>query len=69
MQNPNITLKDILQNIKFCEESIINNLFLWNDVVYKNNLKKDIKTRKEKIKSLAMFNSLEELVAKYVGYL
>jgi hypothetical protein len=69
--NANITLKDILKypNMQWHYDVMSDNKFLYNDFVYKNNLKSDIKTRREKVKKLSLFGSLESLVAKYVGYL
>ena len=70
--NPSITLKEILkQNLEkkySVRFGVFSNEFLWNDIVYKKNLKNDVQNRREKVKSLAVFGSLETLVNKYVGY-
>ena len=66
-RNPSITLKDILRYPKM-DWRCYGNKFLWDDFVFKINLKKDIKKRREKVKSLSLFGSLNSLVNKYVGY-
>ena len=69
-KNPNTTVKDILSHPELLWKwsNISRNEFLWNDTVYKNNLKKDIKKRREQIRKLALFETLKGLVERYVGY-
>ena len=70
LRNPNLTLKTVLKypQKNWDWKAISRNNFLENDIVYKNNLKSDIKTRREKITKLSLFGRLETLVIKYVGY-
>jgi hypothetical protein len=69
-ENANITLRDFLMNPKknWQWDHVSSNIFLWDRTVYKNNVNKDIKKRREKVKNLKLFGSLETLVEKYVGY-
>jgi hypothetical protein len=69
-QNPNISLQDILKHpkIPWNYKIVKQREFLWNDDIYRKTLKEDIKTRREKVKALSLFGSLEGLVAKYIGY-
>jgi hypothetical protein len=69
-ENSSLTVKDILKHpqIPWNWKRLSSNRFLFNDITYQNNLKSDIKKRREKIASLPLFGSLETLVAKYIGY-
>jgi hypothetical protein len=68
--NINISLKDILSHPELPWDwiSICHRKFLWEDATFKTNLKKDIKKRRETVKKLALFGSLETLVAKYIWF-
>jgi hypothetical protein len=68
-KNPNITIRDILSDSSFfVPDGFLTNEFLWNTVVYKRELKSDIKKRREMVKRKLSFGDLFFVVEKYIGY-
>jgi hypothetical protein len=69
-RNPNLKPKHVFNNSKkpWHWNNISVNQFLWDDVVYKKNLKSDIMKRRNEIKKLSLFGHLDCLVSKYIGY-
>lgn len=70
-ENPNLTLKIILKHPEknWSAQLLSKNEFLQNYKVFSKSFTSDIKSRKEKIKALDLFGSLNNLVEKYVGYI
>jgi hypothetical protein len=70
--NPNITSEDIKKHCDkpYWEEKIMCSLndFLYNDVVFKKNIKSDIKIRRNSFLNLKMFGDIDKVINFYIGY-
>jgi hypothetical protein len=68
--NPNITFRDILNHPKKPWDwwAISYNKFFYDETVFKREIKKDIKKRRDNFKSLKLYGDLSFIIEKYIGY-
>ena len=68
--NPNITFRDILNHPKKPWDwwAISYNKFFYDETVFKREIKKDIKKRRDDFKNLKLYGDLSFIIEKYIGY-
>lgn len=66
--NSSMTIKDILTYPEKYWDFTENTKFLHDNTVFYREIKNDIKKRREKVKSLNLYNDLNFIVEKYIGY-